>query len=248
LGYLIIIGTDDSIFGLAVETSGRTGSVALACGGRTIAEAEFPHGLQHAAGIVRIIDELCRGSGWRPESIRHVYVSAGPGSFTGLRIGITLAKMMALATGARIVAVPTMRVLVENAPAEARHVVIVLDAKRDQIYTARFERTVSGWEQREPTQVEALRDVLARAPRPVHLIGEGIPQHAHFIPEGDRQIAVTDQSCWRARAQVVAAVGWRMACAGEFADPWTLAPVYVRPPEAEERLARAAGGNPTKPG
>src|SRR5258706_15103665 len=117
---------------LAIETSGRIGSVALVDENESIEEREFPHGLQHAAGLIPLIDEMCETRGWKAADLREIYVSAGPGSFTGLRIGITLAKTLAFVTGAKLVAVPTMRVLVENAP-EARHVIVVLDAKRDQI-------------------------------------------------------------------------------------------------------------------
>src|SRR3954453_3601300 len=126
--------------GLAIETSGRLGSLAVVDGGRGVAEDTFPHGLKHAAEIVVRIDQLCRGQGWGPADLREVYVSTGPGSFTGLRFGITLAKTLAFATGAALVAVPTVRVLAANAPPDARHLVLVLDAKRDQVYTARFAR------------------------------------------------------------------------------------------------------------
>src|SRR5206468_539320 len=83
-----------------------------------VTEEQFPHGLKHAAEIVPMLDRLCRGHGWSPRDVEQLYVSTGPGSFTGLRIGVTLAKTMALATGVKLVAVPTVRVLAENAPPE----------------------------------------------------------------------------------------------------------------------------------
>src|SRR5688572_28669723 len=131
--------------GLALETSGRTGSIALVQDGNVLHEEQFPHGLKHAAEIIPMIDRLFRGQGWRPRDLEEIYVSVGPGSFTGLRIGVTLAKTLAFASGVRIVAVSSVRVLVENAPAGAKHVIIVLDAKRDQIFTARFEREGDRW-------------------------------------------------------------------------------------------------------
>src|SRR4051812_14993677 len=138
---------------LAIETSGRIGSVAL-IDGDSIEEAEFPHGLKHAAGLIPLIDRLCRERNLCPTDLSELYVSVGPGSFTGLRIGITLAKTLAFATGAKLLAVPTLRVLAANAPPEARHLVPVLDAKRDQIFTARFERTAGGgWVRREPAHL-----------------------------------------------------------------------------------------------
>jgi tRNA threonylcarbamoyladenosine biosynthesis protein TsaB len=244
---------------LAIETSGRIGSIALVLDDRVVAEEQFPHGLQHAAQIVPIIDRLCRAQGWGPRDLAQLYVSAGPGSFTGLRIGITLAKTMALATGVKVLAVPSVRVLAENAPAEASNLIIVLDAKRDQIFTARFERAgggqqaaesapavgadrSSGWIEREPAHLDSLPAMLARSARPVHLLGEGIPFHEKFVPKDDPRVVVTSPESWRARAGVVATVGIELARRGMFADPLTLAPIYIRRPEAEEKLLGRANG------
>jgi len=235
---------------IAIETSGRIGSIAVVADNQILAEEQFPHGLQHAAHIVPMIDRLTRGQGWTPRDIEHLYVSVGPGSFTGLRIGVTLAKAMALTTGVKIVAVPSVRVLVENAQEDAQHVNIVLDAKRDQIFTARFERQPSGWMEREPAHLDDLASMLARCPRPAHLIGEGIPYHQKFIPKeqvtssppstGERWsgagVIITDQTLWRARASVVAMIGTQLARQNHFADPMTLTPIYIRRPEAEEKF------------
>src|SRR4051812_36862930 len=120
---------------IAIETSGRIGSVALIDGESIVAEETFPHGLKHAAGVLPIIDRLVKSRGWSPRDVEHLYVSTGPGSFTGLRIGITLAKTFAMATGVKLIAVPSLNMLANNAPSDARHLIIVLDAKRDQIFT-----------------------------------------------------------------------------------------------------------------
>ncbi|HEV2296190.1 MAG TPA: tRNA (adenosine(37)-N6)-threonylcarbamoyltransferase complex dimerization subunit type 1 TsaB [Tepidisphaeraceae bacterium] len=206
-----------------------------------MAEEQFAHGLQHAAQIVPIIDRLTRARGWTPQDLDELYVSVGPGSFTGLRIAVTLAKTLAMATGVKLVAVPTVRVLVENAPPEARHVIIVLDAKREQIFTARFERVGDERIEHEPAKLDSLAAMLARAPRPVHLLGEGIPYHEKFIPRDDPSIIVAPPERSRARAAVVATIGHAMARRGEFADPKRLTPIYIRRPEAEEKfLARVA--------
>jgi tRNA threonylcarbamoyladenosine biosynthesis protein TsaB len=221
---------------LAIETSGRLGSVAIVEEGRVLAEDEFAHGLQHAAEIIPRIDRLCREQGWTPADFHEVYVSAGPGSFTGLRIGVTLAKTLAFATGARIVAVPSVEVLARNASPDAQDLIIVLDAKRDQIYTSRLARAAQGWAEREPAHLDDLPSMLARAPRPVHLLGEGIPYHQKFIPADDPQIIVCPPDSWRARASAVAELGFRLAQEGHFAELDTFAPIYVRRPEAEEKF------------
>lgn len=221
---------------LALETSGRTGSVALAQDGVVLAEEQYPHGLKHAAGVVPIIDRLCRGRGWAPRDIEEVYVSAGPGSFTGLRVGVTVAKTLALVTGAKVVAVPTAEVLARNGPAGWENLVIVLDAKRDQVFTATFANVDGRPVEREPARLDGLAPVLARTPRPVHLIGEGIPYHAKFIPGDDARVIVTAPGLWQARAAAVVEIGAALARRGRFSDPDVLTPIYIRRPEAEEKL------------
>jgi len=225
---------------LALETSGRIGSVALVEEGRVLAEEQFPHGLAHAAKILTVIDTLCKKLGWKPADLRELYISIGPGSFTGLRIGVTVAKTLALATGVKLVGVPSVRVLAENAPEEAINLVIVLDAKRGQIFTSRFRRGTRGWDEQEPAHLDDLQSMLARAPRPVHLLGDGIPQHQQFIPSGDTGVVLTAPETWRPRASVVASEGVRLAAAGTFADPDRLTPIYLRKPEAEEKWEQLA--------
>src|SRR5207248_13184 len=155
-------------------------------------------------------------------------------SFTGLRIAVTLAKTLAFVTGAKLVSVPSAQVLAENAPTDAQHLLIVLDAKRDHIFTALFERTDNHWTQRETAHIDTLKDALARAPRPIHLIGEGIGFHRQFIPD-DPAIVITPEESWRPRAAAVARIGHVMAQQNDFTDPDRLAPLYIRPPEAAEK-------------
>ena len=222
---------------LAIETSGRTGSIALANDGHILEEQTFPHGLQHAAEILPAIDRLTAAQHWKPTDFEELYVSAGPGSFTGLRIGITLAKALAFATGVKLVAVPTVQVLAQNAPQEARNLIIVLDAKRDQIFTARFARPTehAPWIEQEPARLESLTNMLNRAPRPVHLLGEGIPHHTRFIPTNDPEIIITPEPTWRARARAVAELGRPLGRSNHYTNPDRLTPIYIRKPEAEEK-------------
>ena len=227
-----------------METAGRDGSVALVDGGTVVAESTFPGGFRHAAGLLPLIDHLMRTQGWLSADLDHVYVSAGPGSFTGIRIGVTVAKALAIAAGVRLVAVPSLAVIVENAPAESAHAAVVLDAKREQVFAATFDRTADGWAEREPAHLEGLTHLLERSPRPVHLMGDGIPSHRQYIP-ADAGVIVTPPELWRPRAAVVARLGSALAAAGRFVDPDQLLPTYIRRAEAEEkydlRLSKQAG-------
>jgi tRNA threonylcarbamoyladenosine biosynthesis protein TsaB len=220
---------------LALETSGRQGSIALADDGVSTAVERFDYGLQNAAKILPLIDALCKVQRWTPSHLRELYISIGPGSFTGLRIAVTLVKTLAFATGARVIPVQTVDILAENAPADARELIIVLDAKRGQIFTSRLVRENGRWTQIEPPHLDRLTDMLARAGRPVHLLGEGIPYHRDAIPNA-ANVIITEPSAWIGRAEVVARLGHQLALGGRQVDPMKLVPLYIRRPEAEEKL------------
>jgi tRNA threonylcarbamoyladenosine biosynthesis protein TsaB len=221
---------------IALETSSRSGSVALVeSDGTVIGEEQSPQDLKHAAALISILDSLAKRHGWTPRDVREIYVSAGPGSFTGLRVGITAAKTLALSLGANIVAVPTTDVLARNAPHHARNILIVLDAKRGQIFTARYTQQGGDIVQDEPAHLDTLAAMLARTPRPVYLIGEGIPYHRAALPAEDPQIILTPEESWRPRAAVVAHLGHQLARVNQFTDPDRLTPLYLRRPEAEEK-------------
>ena len=221
---------------IALETSARSGSVALVDhDGTVLADEQFPHDLKHAAALISILDALTKRHNWSPRDVEEIYVSAGPGSFTGLRVGVTVAKTLALSLDAKIVAVPTTDVLARNAPADARHVIIVLDAKRGQVFTARYARQGGTITQEEPAHLDTLAAMLERSPRPVHLIGEGLPHDRAGIPADDVNVIVAPEESWRPRASVVARLGYALARAGHFTDADRLTPTYLRRPEAEEK-------------
>ena len=107
-------GNFDNPLILAVETSGRLGSVALAQGDKLLSETSFSGPMRHSAEIFPAITDLLSKFDKKPDQIEQVYISAGPGSFTGLRIAVTFAKTLALANGAKIVAVDTLDVIAAN--------------------------------------------------------------------------------------------------------------------------------------
>ena len=139
---------------LAIETSSRIGSVALALGATLLEEQQFSGPMQHSAEIFPTIDVLLRRHGYAPADIGQVHIAIGPGSFTGLRIAVTMAKAMHLAHGVRIVTVDSLDVVAANlsdapmGPAESRgremavpdRIVALFDAKRSQFYASVYKR------------------------------------------------------------------------------------------------------------
>src|SRR5271163_3350540 len=171
-------GTTDAPRNVALETSSRIGSVAVGAGATLLAERQFSSTMRHAVEMMPTLAELVKGQGWKPGDIQQVYVSVGPGSFTGVRIAVTAARALNQAIGCKLVAVPTVDVLAANAPTDIENLGVILDAKRGQVYAARYNRNASGVLERTagPMLCDP-REFVADSPRPLHLIGEGIDYH-----------------------------------------------------------------------
>ncbi len=205
-----------------------------------VAVAEFRRNLRHVAELLPAMERATGQLGWRAEDLEEVYVSAGPGSFTGLRIGITVAKTLAMACPVRLVAVGSIEVIAANAPLEAMNVGVVLDAKRGQVFAGSFERQ---GERLVPTLGACLtdpRNFVAESPKPMLLLGEGVKYHGEALKAEGVQVGA--DSLWWPGARAVCKIGWAMGRRGECADPASLGPIYLRVPEAQELWNKRHGG------
>ncbi len=220
---------------IAIETSGRHGSVALARGADLIAERRFSTEKEHARDLIPTLDRLCRAEGRAPDTLRQCHLSIGPGSFTGLRVAVAFARHFALAAGAKICAVPTLDVIAQNGAALAdppQRLAVILDAKRGQVFGAVFEMGEGGYQSRGPAQLIEPAALLADVPKPFAVIGEGIDYHRDAIDAAGAD--VLDRDLWWPRAANVHRLGWRLAQQGRFTPARELVPFYLRRPEAEE--------------
>ena len=243
---------------LAVETSSRIGSVAVALDGKMLAEKVFSAPLQHSAEIFPAIRGLLGQFNLKPNQIRHVYISGGPGSFTGLRIATTLAKIMQLAHSAKIVTVDTLDVVAanvinlipENTLSASNHklpaiggerVAAVLDAKRGQFFIAVYEcdtddeRNAAGraiWKKVLPDSlmtISQFHDMFAGKAKPIWLLGDGLLYYKDkFQADG---VHFLDDKYWSPKAGKVLLLGRQMALKEQFSDALTLTPNYLRKPD-----------------
>jgi tRNA threonylcarbamoyladenosine biosynthesis protein TsaB len=234
---------------LAIETSSALGSVALAAGPHLRLLQTLPTTSKHCQLLMPAISSLCSRAGWQPASLDEIYVSAGPGSFTGLRIAITVARTLALALDLRVVAVPTMQVIAAGAEGLDRppsHLAVALDAKRQQVYGAVFRYQQGCYVPLVEACLVAPDELVERSPRPAALTGEGLAYHADAFQQFD--VPWLPEEYRLPRAEHVHRVGWEMARQGRFTPPNELVPIYIRPPEAEERWsARHARGGRIHP-
>lgn len=235
-------------YALALETSSTRGRIALGRGAGILETCALREPRAHAAELLPAIDALCASHGVRPDAIGHVFVSNGPGSFTGLRIGVTVARMLALATNAVLVAVPTLDVIAQNALADddpPPDVVVVLDAKRKHVFAAGFELRDGVYHGTSaPTEVDPAL-YLAGRDRSVGLLGEGIGYHRSAIEQTGLRILA--ETLWPPRVETVYRIGFERAAAGECTQRDALLPIYIRPPEAEEKWQERKTRGPNTP-
>jgi tRNA threonylcarbamoyladenosine biosynthesis protein TsaB len=243
---------------LAIETSSRKGSVAIACNEKMLAEKPFSSPLKHSAEIFPSIRDLLGRHSLNPNQIEHVYISGGPGSFTGLRIAATIAKMMQLANSIKIVSVDTLDVIAANVidlsagttcpvqnhklPAlSTERIAAVLDAKRGQFFIAVYEcrtgdqRNSAGkaiWKKILPDSLMTPSQFLekfAHKDKPIRLLGDGLLYYKDkFQADG---VLLYHEKYWSSRASNVLLLGRQMALKGQFTDALTLTPNYLRKPE-----------------
>jgi tRNA threonylcarbamoyladenosine biosynthesis protein TsaB len=225
-------------YNLAIETSGRTGSISLGRGGELLAGAVMPESVRrdHRVDLMPTIDQLCRAQGVAAAQIGEVYVSIGPGSFTGLRVAVTTAKMFALVGRCRVVAVPSLDVVAQNAPSPEvspttapAALAVWLNMKKETAYAGVFHWEGGQWVRAGEPGQHTMAQLLAAAPRPLAILGEVLP--AFVAPEG---VTILPADLATARSEVVWRLGQQQAQAGAFVDPLALAPFYGRQPEAVE--------------
>jgi tRNA threonylcarbamoyladenosine biosynthesis protein TsaB len=214
------------------------GAVALLDGEALVAEQRSSVGVTHSERLLLAIDRGLAAAGWQLRDVGLLAVAIGPGSFTGLRIGVATMKGLAFATGAPLVGVPTLDALAWTLPYAAWPVCPVLDARKHEVYTARY-RTGDGRLDRL-TDYRAVRpralaeELLARDDQPMIFVGDGAAAYGAVFREvlGARaRFAPPGQGL--PSAVPVAQLGGEALARGEAADPASLIPLYVRRSEAE---------------
>ena len=227
---------------LTIQTASPAGGVALAEGEKLLAEINLDVRQTATEWLMPSIDELLARAGLAKNPLAGVGVVRGPGSFTGLRVGLAAAKGLALALGCPLVSVSSLQCLAMQLAFASLPVCVMLDARKKEVYTALYQwqggrpQTLAGERVIGPDQLlDTLHaDTLftgsgAQVYRP--LIVRRLGDRAHFAPP------FLDLP----RAGAAAALAWQEWQAGRFLTAEELMPVYLRPSEAE--LNWRGGGN-----
>ncbi len=225
---------------LAIDTSESVGSVAALFGGNVLAENNLPTDKGSAQSLAPALKGLLHQVGWRASDIQGVAVTIGPGSFTGLRIGVTTAKALAYGVKANVVGVDTLEAIAAACPPEIDHLAVAMDAQRGQVVSGVFRRGPDGWfSPSGPWELADLEAWLAGLPAGIAVAGPILRGLSKELPAGVR---VLEPQYWSPTASAVGRLAARRFTQGEHDDLWALAPRYYRRSAAEERWERKRDG------
>jgi tRNA threonylcarbamoyladenosine biosynthesis protein TsaB len=226
---------------LGIETSGPRGSIAICRDGECLAEVELENApRRHAQTLVSQIGETFRRLGLKVAELDAVAVSIGPGSFTGLRVGVVCAKTLAYAVGCRLTAVDTLEAIAANSPLDVDWVHVIADAQRGDLFVADYRRkshteSKTDWLRDLPPRIVRAEDWFASlAPGDV-VSGPGLSIAPQKGSDSWRKLP---EAAWHPTARQVAAIGTSQIGQGVVADVATLEPLYIRRSAAEEKADR----------
>lgn len=223
---------------LALETTERLATVAAVEDNRLLTCHETGSKLRSAQSLAPSIRETLHAVQWQPEDVDLVAVTIGPGSFTGLRVGVTTAKVFAYAVGAEVLGIDTLEAIAAATPPDVERFWTAVDAQRGQWVVRQFARSAGEWPQ--PLGPSSLVDAepwLAALPAGDLLLGPVLRKALDRLPDHIRTLGA---ELWPPTAQQVGLLAARDYAAGRRDDLWTLTPRYSRPSAAEEKLRKEA--------
>jgi tRNA threonylcarbamoyladenosine biosynthesis protein TsaB len=224
---------------LAIDTSLATGAVA-AIDGERIAVRSLPTAGEHARLLAAAIAGVAAELGWPTAAAELVAVVRGPGSFTGLRVGVTTAKALCWTTGSRLLGVSSSEVIaLGTAAAVGRHdapVTVAYDAGRGEVFAATVvpdEGSPSGWRTEAGRLVAATDWLAGMAPGSI-VTGPGLALLTDALT-GRPDLVIAPPTAWTPAIADVGRIALLRAAAGEADDPAALVPDYIRPSYADEK-------------
>ena len=229
---------------LGIESAGA--QVGCAVGGHegVLASAHAGRGRRHAEALAPQIDFVRRQAGIRLSEIGAVAVDIGPGLFTGLRVGIATAVAMAQGLGVPMIPVPSLDLMAFPARWSNRLIVVALDARRGELFTALFRKVPGGVQRVRDADVCTPQDLSAEIDaldEPALLLGDGALRHADAFA-GLKGVEMAEQGLAYPSARYLVQLAHARAMREEFVQPWELEPVYLRQPDAEINWSTREGG------
>ena len=227
---------------LAFETSAKAASVALMDGEKLLGESYQNTGLTHSQTLLPMAQDLLKSCGYNPQQVQAVAVAAGPGSFTGIRIGVAAAKGFAWGQELNCYGVSTLEAMALNLGVYDGLVVTVMDARRNQVYTATFlaeHGNLTRLCEDRAISLEQLGNELKICEKTVFLVGDGSNLCYNTLKDAVPNLVLPPEHRMHQRAAGVALAAAKMIAAGIGGNGAELTPNYLRLSQAErERMER----------
>jgi tRNA threonylcarbamoyladenosine biosynthesis protein TsaB len=222
---------------LALDTATDLASIALYDGGRVVSEHTWHSARRHTVELMPDVDALLTQAQMTPAQLSAVAVALGPGSFTGLRVALSLAKGLTLALSLPLLGVPTLDVVAYPHQAQPLPVCAVIQAGRGRLCWGLYRHGDGGWGTVTGYHVSPIDDVAARladVSEPILFSGEILLPNADRLRTllGDR-FTLASPALRLRRAGVLAEIAWARWQAGQVDDPATLSPIYLHEPAGD---------------
>ena len=227
---------------LGIETSARACSAALCRDGELLAQSYERTGLTHSRTLLPMIENMLSNTETPKNAIDAIAVAQGPGSFTGIRIGIAAAKGLAWAREIPCAGVSTLEAMARSLGVYQGYVLGVMDARRSQVYAGLFHVDCGKYTrvmEDSAISLEDLREVLQKCSEPIFLVGDGSILCYNTLLESVPALVLPPEHRMHQRADGVALAALEMIDRGDPGDGITLTPNYLRLSQAErERLQK----------
>jgi tRNA threonylcarbamoyladenosine biosynthesis protein TsaB len=214
---------------LAIDTSSRMLGLGLHSGQRVLAESLWLGDRHHTVELGPQVALLLRRSGCTLDDLDAVAVALGPGSYTGLRIGMALAKGLALARGYKLIGVSTFDILAHAQPARSEPMFCVIEAGRKRIAGLWYKWGRRGWKAQSEAETTTWQAVLESITETCFIVGELEPEAREQLAALENVILAPPSQCVR-RPSVLAEIGQEHLRSGKLPDSERLAPIYLNTP------------------
>jgi tRNA threonylcarbamoyladenosine biosynthesis protein TsaB len=212
---------------LLLDTGHQPGVVGVGDGECLRAVLRLDEARRHVRDLAPAVGKLLAGQGWKPRDVEAIVVGCGPGSYTGLRVGVMSAKAFAYATGCALLGLETFAVLAAQAPKDVGRLAVLADAQQDKVYVQEFEQA---------RPISTLRVVAfaewAATTTSHGVTGPGLRKWAAQLPATLKPL---DASLWDPQPESLLKLGLGRYQRGERDDVWNMEPIYLRPSAAEEK-------------
>ena len=216
---------------LILETSGRVGQVGLARHGTVVRSVALDDSRRHARDLAPVIDEVLKAEELVPANLTGIMVGRGPGSYTGLRVGLMSAKALAYSLGCELRGVDTFAAIARQSPAEVGRVWVIADALQGQVYAQPFVRDSVGWVAARELRIVP-RGVWIEGIQPGDCVsGPGVIAYRDRLPQG---CPLVPEPEWLPRVESVYSVGRNLRSLSR-SELFALEPLYLRGSSAEEK-------------